>query len=151
MTVIITRKVHFCASHRYHNPAWDDDTNRRVFGKCNHPHGHGHNYVCEVSVAGRVDPATGMVIDLKALSQVLDQVVMERYDHKNLNLDVEVFRTVIPTTENLAIDIWRSLERRIPNGRLHRVRLHEDATLFVEYFGEGEDDSDLPAPPSGTA
>ncbi len=136
MAVLLTRKVHFCASHRYHNPAFSDEENRRVFGKCNNPHGHGHNYVCEVSVAGEVDPETGMVIDLKRLSSLLDEVIMQRYDHKHLNLDVPEFRATIPTTENIAIDIWRQLQGRLTGCSLHRVRLYEDPTLFVEYYGE---------------
>jgi 6-pyruvoyltetrahydropterin/6-carboxytetrahydropterin synthase len=136
MSVTLTRKVHFCASHRYHNPAFSDEENRRIFGKCNNPNGHGHNYVCEVSVAGDVDPMTGMVIDLKVLGQFLDEVIMRRYDHKNLNLDVPEFATAIPTTENLAVDIWRHLAPRLEGCRLHRIRLFEDPTLFVEYYGE---------------
>ncbi|MBM3462870.1 MAG: 6-carboxytetrahydropterin synthase [Armatimonadetes bacterium] len=136
MSVVLTRKVHFCASHRYHNPEFSDEENRRIFGKCNHPNGHGHNYLCEVSVIGDVDPATGMVIDLKKLSVLLDAVIMERYDHKNLNLDVPEFAKTIPTSENIAIDIWRHLEGRLEGCRLHRIRLYEDPTLFVEYLGE---------------
>lgn len=135
MTVLLTRKVHFCASHRYHNPALSDEENRRVFGKCNNPHGHGHNYLCEVSVEGEVDPQTGMVIDLKELAVLLDEVIMQRYDHKNLNLDVPEFATVIPTSENIAIDVWRQLAPRLEKCRLRRIRLYEDPTLFVEYFG----------------
>lgn len=136
MPVVLTRKVSFCASHRYHNPDFSDEENRRVFGKCNHPHGHGHNYLCEVSVTGDVDPATGMVIDLKVLSDLLDDVIMRRYDHKNLNLDVPEFARTIPTSENIAIDVWRQLEPRLDGCRLWRVRLYEDPTLFVEYYGE---------------
>lgn len=135
MNVVLTRKVHFCASHRYHNPTFSDEQNRRIFGKCNNPHGHGHNYLCEVSVEGDVDPDTGMVIDLKVLADLLDEVIMKRYDHKNLNLDVPAFATRIPTTENLAVDIWDQLAPRLEGCRLHRIRLFEDPTLFVEYYG----------------
>lgn len=136
MNVVLTRKVHFCASHRYHNPAFSDEDNRRIFGKCNNPHGHGHNYVCEVSVEGAVDPHTGMVIDLKILGELLDEIIMRRYDHKNLNLDVAEFADKIPTSENLAVDIWDQLASRLTGCRLHRIRLFEDPTLFVEYYGE---------------
>lgn len=136
MSVVLTRKVHFCASHRYHNPAFSDEENRHIFGKCNNPNGHGHNYVCEVSVVGDVDAKTGMVIDLKVLADLLDEVIMQRYDHKNLNLDVPAFKNVIPTTENLVIDMWDQLAPRLQNCRLQRIRLFEEPTLFVEYYGE---------------
>jgi 6-pyruvoyltetrahydropterin/6-carboxytetrahydropterin synthase len=138
--VVLTRKVHFSASHRYHNPALSDDENRRIFGKCNNPHGHGHNYLCEVSVRGETDAQSGMVIDLRVLNEVLEDVIMRRYDHKNINLDVPEFAQQIPTTENIAVDIWRqvsqALPTRAPGCTLHRIRLYEDPTLFVEYYGE---------------
>ena len=135
MSVILTRKVHFCASHRYHSPAFSPEENRRIFGKCNNPNGHGHNYLAEISVRGRIDPLTGMVVDLKALSDLLDEVILHRYDHKNLNLDVPEFADRIPTTENLAIDIWDQLVSRVQGCRLYRVRLYEDPTLFADYYG----------------
>jgi len=134
MSVILTRKVHFCASHREHNAALSDEENRRIFGK--YANWHGHNYLCEVSVCGEVDASTGMVIDLKVLSEILDDVIMRRYDHKNLNLDVPALAEVVVTTETIVMDIWRQLVPRLPQGiALHRVRLYEDPTLFAEYFG----------------
>lgn len=133
--VYVTRKGHFSASHRLYNPAWSEERNAAVFGKCNNPHGHGHNYEIEVTVAGNPPPDTGMVIDLKKLADILEEAVIERVDHKHLNLDVEWFRDVIPTAENMAVAFWKALEPRIREGRLYSIRLYESANNFVEYRG----------------
>ena len=135
--VYLTRKIEFSASHRYHNPALSPEENRRVFGKCNNPHGHGHNYKLEVTIAGEPDPVTGMVLDLKELKQILEREIMERMDHRSLNYEVAELAGQIPTCENVARVIWKLLEPKIPQGRLHRVRLYESADLFADCYRDG--------------
>jgi 6-pyruvoyltetrahydropterin/6-carboxytetrahydropterin synthase len=137
--IFLTRKLEFSASHRYHNPAFSDGENRRIFGKCNNPHGHGHNYSLEVTVAGEPDPATGMVLDLKDLKDILQTEVADRMDHRHLNFEVPELQGVIPTCENVAAVIWRLLEGKITRGKLHRVRLYETPDLFADCYGEGSD------------
>ncbi len=134
--VFLTRQAEFAASHFYHNPALSAEENRRVFGTSNSPNGHGHNYILQVTVKGEVDPTTGMVLDLKELKEILEREVMDAMDHRSLNHEVEAFATTIPTTENLAIEIWRRLEPRIVKGRLHQVRLYQTQDLFVDYYGD---------------
>jgi 6-pyruvoyltetrahydropterin/6-carboxytetrahydropterin synthase len=134
--IYLTRRVEFSASHYYHNPELSPDENRRVFGKCNNPHGHGHNYALEVTVAGEIDPATGMVLNVKDLKKVLESEVLEPMDHKFLNVEVPEFASRIPTTENIAIEIWHRIAPKLTLGRLHRVRLYETADLYVDYLGE---------------
>lgn len=134
--IYVTRRAEFSASHFYHNPSLSPEENRRIFGKCNNPHGHGHNYTLEVTVAGDVDPATGMVMDLKDLKALLETEVMQIMDHRFLNQEVPVFAATIPTTENIAIEIWKLLAPKLEAGRLHRIRLYETPDLFVDYFGE---------------
>jgi 6-pyruvoyltetrahydropterin/6-carboxytetrahydropterin synthase len=135
-TVHVTRKVHFNAAHRLHNPDKSEEWNQEMFGACNNPNWHGHNYVLEVTVAGEPDPETGYVVDLGALKSVLHDRVVDRVDHKNLNLEVDFMDGVIPSTENFAIEIWNQLEGHLPSGRLHRVRLYETPRNFVEYYGD---------------
>ncbi len=135
--VLITRKIEFSASHLYHNPALSPEENRRVFGKCNNPHGHGHNYTLEVTVAGEPDPVTGMVLDLKALKDILEREVMQRMDHRFLNYEVAELKGQIPTCENIARVIWDLLDPQIKQGRLHRVRLYESADLFADCYRNG--------------
>jgi 6-pyruvoyltetrahydropterin/6-carboxytetrahydropterin synthase len=134
--VLLTRQTEFCASHFYHRPDFSEEENRRLFGKCANRNGHGHNYVLQVTVRGEPQAETGMVLDLKELKGILEHEVMERFDHRFLNYDVPAFATAIPTTENLAVEIWRRLAPRITQGRLHQVRLFENADLYVDYFGE---------------
>ncbi len=136
--VYLTRKVEFSASHLYHNPAFSPEENRRIFGKCNNPHGHGHNYILEVTVAGEPDPRTGMVLDLKELKDILQREILDRMDHRFLNIEVPELAGRIPTTETIAMTIWQLLEPRIPQGRLYRVRLYETPDLFVDCFGNGQ-------------
>jgi 6-pyruvoyltetrahydropterin/6-carboxytetrahydropterin synthase len=134
--IYITRRAEFSASHYYHNPELSAEENRTIFGKLNNPHGHGHNYALEVTVAGELDARTGMVMDLKNLKRVIESEVMDAMDHRFLNEEVPAFRTVIPTTENIAIEVWRRLAGKIVAGRLYRVRLYETPELFVDYYGE---------------
>jgi 6-pyruvoyltetrahydropterin/6-carboxytetrahydropterin synthase len=134
--IYVTRRAEFAASHYYHNPKFSAEENRRIFGKCNNPHGHGHNYTVEVTVEGEVDPATGMVMDLKELKKILEKEVLDLMDHRFLNKEVPPFETTIPTTENIAIEIWKLLTPKLRIGKLHRVRLYETPDLFVDYFGE---------------
>ena len=133
----VTRKLEFSAAHYYHNPGMSAEENRRVFGKCNNPHGHGHNYVLEVTVAGEPDPATGMVLDLKELKEILQQEIVERFDHRFLNYEVPELAGQIPTCEVVAGVIWKLLVPRITKGRLDRVRLYESPDLFVDCTGNG--------------
>jgi 6-pyruvoyltetrahydropterin/6-carboxytetrahydropterin synthase len=136
--VYVTRKVEFSASHLYNNPDFSPEENRRIFGKCNNPHGHGHNYVLEVTVAGEPDPRTGMVLDLKELKDILQREILDRMDHRFLNVEVPELAGRIPTTETIAMTIWQLLEPRIHQGRLHRVRLYETPDLFVDCLGNGQ-------------
>ena len=134
--IYLTRKAEFCASHYYHNPDFSPEENQRLFGKCNNPHGHGHNYVVEVTVKGKVDPRTGFVVNLKELKEVLNSEVLDAMDHRFLNKEVPEFFTRIPTTENLAIVIWQRLEPKLKNAQLYRVRVYETPDLFADYYGE---------------
>ncbi len=133
--IYVTRRTEFSASHYYHNPKLSPEENRRIFGKCNNPHGHGHNYALEVTVAGEVDPKTGMVMDLKELKQLLETEVMQEMDHRFLNKEVQAFAATIPTTENIAVEIWKRLEPKLRYGKLHRIRLYETPDLFVDFYG----------------
>jgi 6-pyruvoyltetrahydropterin/6-carboxytetrahydropterin synthase len=134
--VYLTRKCEFSASHVYHNPDFTPEQNRRVFGKCNNPNGHGHNYTLEVTVKGDVDADSGFVIDLKELKDILNREIMDALDHRHLNKEVAEFSTEIPTTENIAVWIWRRLAKNLQGATLHRVRLFEQQDLFVDYYGE---------------
>ena len=134
----ITRKVEFSASHVCRNPGLSEQENARLFGMAANPHGHGHNYVLEVSVEGQPDPVTGMVLDLKELKEVLNRVVVEPFDHRFLNHEVPPFDRVIPTAENIARDIWRRLTPHLRGAdrKLQRVLLYETPDLYVDYLGE---------------
>jgi 6-pyruvoyltetrahydropterin/6-carboxytetrahydropterin synthase len=134
--VYLTRKCEFSAAHYYHNPEFSPEENQRIFGKCNNPHGHGHNYTLEVTVKGKVDPRSGFVVDLKQLKEVLNREVLDALDHRHLNLEVPEFRDRIPTTENLAIAIWQRLQPKLSVAQLHRVRVYETVDLFVDFYGE---------------
>lgn len=134
--ILLTRKAEFSASHYYWNEAWSAEENARVFGKCANRNGHGHNYTLEVTVAGEPDPVTGFVVDLKRLKETMEREVLAAYDHRHLNLEVPEFRTAIPTTENIAVAVWRRLEGKIEGARLYRVRVYEMADLFAEYQGQ---------------
>lgn len=136
--MIVTARLTFSAAHRLHNPNRDADWNRDTYDKCDNPKGHGHNYALEVSVKGRIDPETGMVIDLKRLKDIMRERVIDRVDHTNLNEDVDFLRDVIPTAENLARSFWQQLAPSIPNGELYEVVLQETERNSVRYRGEDE-------------
>jgi 6-pyruvoyltetrahydropterin/6-carboxytetrahydropterin synthase len=136
--MVITRRVEFSASHRCSLPSLSESENRGLYGAAANAHGHGHNYVLEVSLSGEPDPVTGMVFDLKRLKEVLNQTVVEPMDHRFLNAEVPPFDRVVPTTENLAVEIWKRLEPHFAAGaaRLSNVRLYETEDLYVDYAGE---------------
>ncbi len=136
----LTRTVAFSAAHRYYRPAWSEQENRRVFGACANSHGHGHNYVLDVTVCGEIDPETGFSVDLGVLDRLLAEVVVHRFDHQHINHAIPEFGEggLIPTSENVLAYLWPRVAERLPDGvRLHRLRLHEDTRLFVDYFGGG--------------
>lgn len=133
--VTVIRKSHFAAAHRLHNPAMSDEWNQRTFGLCNSPNYHGHNYEIEVGVTGHPDAETGMVIDLHKLSLIVEEYVVGKCDHKNLNLDVDFLKDKITSSENLVIEFWNQLVDKIPLGKLEFIRLYETAKNWVEYRG----------------
>jgi 6-pyruvoyltetrahydropterin/6-carboxytetrahydropterin synthase len=133
--VAVFRKEHFNAAHRLYNPDWDDAQNFEVFGKCSYPNYHGHNYDLVVKVVGEPNPVTGYVIDLKLLSDIIQEQVLDRFDHRNLNLDTKEFRTLNPTAENIAIVIYDLLRPHIDPTQALSVRLYETERNFVEYEG----------------
>lgn len=134
--ISLTRKAEFSAAHYYWNDAWSQEKNEEVFGRCANRNGHGHNYTLEVTVTGEVDPVTGFVVDLKELKDVMEREVVGVYDHRHLNLEVPEFAKVVPTTENIAIAIWKRLEGKIKGAKLERVRVYEMPDLFADYCGE---------------
>ena len=137
--ILLTRRATFSASHYYWNPAWSEEQNLAAFGRCANRQGHGHNYTLEVTVAGEVDPVSGFVVDLKWLKDVIEREVMDVYDHRHLNHEVPEFADAIPTTENIAIAVWKRLEAPVKaagGARLHRVRVYETHDIFADYLGE---------------
>ena len=133
MKVAVFRKAHFNAAHRLHNPKWTDEKNRTVFGLCNNPNYHGHNYELEVQLTGEIDPETGYVYDLGKLSNIIKTQVENRFDHKNLNLDCAEFKDLNPTAENIVVVIWQILRGQIEKNYDIKVRLYETPRNFVEY------------------
>jgi len=133
--VTVTRRMHFNAAHRVHNPELSDEENRRLFGKCNNPNWHGHNYILDVSVTGPIDSRTGYVMDLAELKRVVQEAVIDRVDHRNFNLEVDFMRGVIPTAENIVVGCWRVLAPRVAPARLVRLVLWETPNNYVEYEG----------------
>jgi 6-pyruvoyltetrahydropterin/6-carboxytetrahydropterin synthase len=136
--MIISKKVEFSASHICRSAQLSDEENERVYGAAANPLGHGHNYVIEVAIEGEPDPVTGMILDLKRLKEILEERVLSVYDHRLLNREVAPFDRIVPTVENIAVDIWNRLESRIDDtrrARLYSVRVHETNELFVEYRG----------------
>lgn len=134
--VYITRRETFSAAHRLYNPGWSDERNAQVFGKDANPSGHGHTYVLEVTVRGEVEPATGMVMDLRELRDHVRRTLIDKLDHANLNVDVDFLRGVMPSAENIVVECWRQLEPVLGADRLHRLRLWESENNSVEYCGE---------------
>ena len=138
-TVRLTKRVQFSAAHRLYNPELSDEENRRLYGKCANPGGHGHNYTLEVSVEGETDPRTGMVVNFAALEQTIRAEVLEHFDHKDLNAGVEPMRGLIPTAENIAVAIWGCLEPKVAPGRLVEVKVAETESNIAVYRGRGAD------------
>ena len=137
--ILLTRRATFSASHYYWNPDWSAQQNEAVFGRCANRNGHGHNYTLEVTVTGTPDPVSGFVVDLKWLKDVIEREVLDVYDHRHMNLEVPEFATAIPTTENMAIAIWKRLEAPVTEAggaTLNRIRVYETADIFAEYRGE---------------
>ena len=135
MKVTVSRKAHFNAAHRLFNPNWSFEKNDEVFGKCNNPNYHGHNYELIVSVRGTIDPETGYVIDMKDLKQLIKEHVEEPFDHKNLNLDTEDFKELNPTAENIAVVIWNKLRAHLKDELELKIKLYETERNFVEFEG----------------
>jgi 6-pyruvoyltetrahydropterin/6-carboxytetrahydropterin synthase len=137
MMVYLTRRYRFSAAHRLHNDALSPEQNERIYGKCNNPYGHGHNYVLDVTLAGPVDPSTGMVLNLSVLDQMVQENVLDRMDRTHLNLDVDIFRTVTPTTENMCVEVFKLLSEKLgfltSRVRLKKVRLEETNSNYFEY------------------
>jgi len=136
MKVTISRKAHFNAAHRLYNPNWDDAKNKLIFGKCSNPNYHGHNYELIVSVKGDIDPETGFVMNLDVLRKIIEIEVEDYLDHKNLNLDIDYFKNVIPTAENIVVLIWNRIRIKLNNDLTLKVTLYETPRNFVEYEGE---------------
>ncbi len=133
MKIKVSRKEHFNAAHRLFNPAWSDEKNEQVFGKCSNPNYHGHNYELIVTVTGEPDPQTGYVYDMKVLSDLIKEHVTNQFDHKNLNLDTPYFQTLNPTAENIAVVIWQILRDKIDHSLDVKITLYETERNFVEY------------------
>jgi 6-pyruvoyltetrahydropterin/6-carboxytetrahydropterin synthase len=133
MKVAVYRKEHFNAAHRLYNPAWTDEENNKIFGKCNNRNYHGHNYELVVKLIGETNPDTGYVIDMKFLSDIIKKNIISRFDHKNLNLDVEEFKNLNPTAENIAVVVWNILREKIDNNYDLKITLYETERNFVEY------------------
>ncbi len=133
MKIKVFRKEHFNAAHRLHNPAWDEQKNQEIFGKCNNQYYHGHNYELIVEVIGEIDPQTGYLIDMKVLSDIIKEHITDRFDHKNLNLEIDEFKNLNPTAENIAVVIWNILRQHIQPKYELKVKLYETERNFVEY------------------
>ena len=133
--IYVTRREVFSSSHRLYNPNFSEIENERIYGKCSNPNGHGHNYTLEVIICGQIDPLTGYVIDLKILKEIIIENVIQKVDHKNLNLDVDFLKGKIPTSENICTGIWNQLIDKIPSGKLYSIKLYETENNYVEYKG----------------
>ncbi len=134
--IYVTRREHFSAAHRLFNPALSDEENFNLYGLCSNPNWHGHNYILEVVVCGKVDPATGYLLDLKILKEIIRKNVIEKVDHKNLNIETDFMKGIIPSAENIAIAIWKELVKKIPKGKLYSIKLYETENNYFEYKGE---------------
>jgi len=134
--IYVSRKEHFNAAHMLSNPAWSDEKNKEVFGKCANKNWHGHNYELYVTIKGEADPETGFLFDVKKLSMIIKDYVIEVVDHKNLNMDVDFLKDKMCSTENLAVGIWEQIQPRLPKTvSLHCIKLYETPRIYVEYFG----------------
>ncbi|MCH7826963.1 MAG: 6-carboxytetrahydropterin synthase [Bacteroidetes bacterium] len=133
--VYVTRRETFNAAHRLYNPNYSDEENLKIFGKCSNPNWHGHNYVLEVIVKGKVDESTGFVINQKDLKKIIREKVIDKMDHKNLNIETDFMQGVIPTSENIVVAIWEQLVNEIKQGKLYSVKLYETENNYFEYRG----------------
>ena len=133
MRISVFRKEHFNAAHRLYNPNWSDEKNDKFFGKCNNPNFHGHNYDLTVKLTGEIDPETGYVYDMKKLSDLIKEHILSKFDHKNLNMDVEYFKSLNPTAENIAVVIYNILREKIDKRLDLKITLYETERNFVEY------------------
>src|SRR5574343_426592 len=136
MQVSVSRVCYFNSAHRFNVPAWSEERNKLLFGSCNNDNYHGHNYTLIVTVTGEVDTETGFVMDTKLLKQIVEEEIENRFDHRNLNLDTEEFKQLNPTDENIAIDIWRLMRKKIDNTLTLKIKLYETERNFVEYEGK---------------
>ena len=136
--VRLTKRVQFSAAHRLYSPELSDEENRRLYGKCANPGGHGHNYTLEVTIEGEIDPRTGMVVNFAQLSETIRAEVLDRFDHRNLNTEVEPMRGLVPTAENIAVAIWGLLEPQLKPARLVEVRVAETDTNIATYRAQGD-------------
>ena len=136
----ITRKEHFNAAHKLYNPKWSKEKNEEVFGPCANENWHGHNFDLEVTVCGEPEPDTGFVVNFKDLGRLIKDEILEKVDHKNLNLDVDFMLNILPSCENIAIEFWKILSRKLPTitstGKLYKIKVTETPGNFVEYYGE---------------
>jgi 6-pyruvoyltetrahydropterin/6-carboxytetrahydropterin synthase len=133
--IYLTRRAKFSAAHRLHNPNLSDEENREIYDICNNPYGHGHNYVVEITVAGTPDIKTGYLIDLKVMRKIINEHIISKVDHKHLNHDVDFLKGINPTVENLASVFWEILKDKFPGARLHKIKINETESSYVEYFG----------------
>jgi 6-pyruvoyltetrahydropterin/6-carboxytetrahydropterin synthase len=134
--VYITRRERFNAAHKLYNPKWTEQENEDFFGKCSNKYYHGHNFELFVTIKGIANPETGMVMDLKQLKSMIKNEIVEKIDHRNLNEDVEFMKGILPSIENIIVEIWNILEPKIQNGKLHYIKLVETENNYVEYYGE---------------
>lgn len=132
----VTRRERFSAAHRLFKPGLSDEENYKIFGKCSNPNWHGHNYVLEVVVSGKPDPDTGFVIDLNILKEIIRECIIDKVDHKNLNIDTDFMKGINPSAENIAMAFWKQLEDKLPSGKLYSVKLYETENNYFEYKGE---------------
>lgn len=136
--IFINRKFHFSASHRVFNPSLSDEENYKIYGKCSNPNGHGHNYIMDITVAGEIDPAIGFVMDLTELKHLVEKEIIVKVDHKNLNIDVDFMKGVLPSAENIAVKFWEQVESKISNSKrkLFSIKIQETVNNSVEYRGK---------------
>lgn len=139
--LLITKKLTFSSAHRLYNPKLGEKENLEIFGECAYPGGHGHNYSLEVSVCGKVNKDTGMIMDVKKLKEIIEKEIISKLDHKNLNTDVPFLNNTIPTVENIIVNIWNILKNKIKNARLYELKLFETKDNFATYRGEDEADN----------
>ena len=134
--VYVTRKMHFNAAHKLFNHKWSNEKNFEVYGKCSNPNWHGHNFDLYVTVKGIPNPDTGFVINLKELKDIVNNVIIDKIDHRNINLDVDFMKNIIPTIENLAVAVWNQLLPHLKEVKLHCIKIYETERQYVEYFGD---------------